>query len=174
MKRLLVILLLVAAMVAACGDDEGSETEDSDTASTEEEDEGADAGSGCPTEPEETSTGVIIEEIECGDGAEAVTGVSILVHYTGSLEDGTEFDSSAGRNPLPVDLGAGMVVPGFEEGLIGMKVGGKRKITIPPELAYGEAGVPGQNPGDPPLIPPNSTLIFELELVEVVDNAATP
>jgi FKBP-type peptidyl-prolyl cis-trans isomerase len=105
-------------------------------------------------------TGLEIEDIECGDGETAEEGDLVTVHYTGTLEDGTKFDSSLDRDePYPFNLGAGMVIPGWDEGVAGMQVGGTRKLTIPPDLAYGEAGA---GP-----IPPNSTLIFEIELLEV-------
>jgi FKBP-type peptidyl-prolyl cis-trans isomerase len=107
-----------------------------------------------------TDTGLEIEDIECGDGETAEEGDLVTVHYTGTLEDGTKFDSSLDRDePYPFNLGAGMVIPGWDEGVAGMQVGGTRKLTIPPDLAYGEAGA---GP-----IPPNSTLIFDIELLEV-------
>jgi FKBP-type peptidyl-prolyl cis-trans isomerase len=102
--------------------------------------------------------------VKCGTGAEAVSGVTVLVHYTGTLEDGTEFDSSRTREPLTVTLGQGGLIAGFEEGLFGMKVGGIRKLTIPPDLGYGAAGNPDAG------IPPNEDIIFEVEIMEVVDS----
>jgi len=109
----------------------------------------------------------VIEQNE-GDGAEAVKGKLVVVHYRGWLYDdgaeqnkGTEFDNSRDRDqPLTIPLGAGVVVKGMEEGLIGMKVGGIRTIIIPPELAYGSNGA-----GD--VIPPDATLVFEVELLQV-------
>jgi peptidylprolyl isomerase len=92
-----------------------------------------------------------------GDGAVAEDGKSVLVDYVGTLEDGTKFDSSYDSGqPFELTLGAGEVIQGWDEGLKGMKVGGKRKLTIPPDLAYGAEGRPG--------IPPNATLLFEVEL----------
>ncbi len=102
-----------------------------------------------------------IEELQVGTGAEAKSGQSVSVHYTGTLTNGSKFDSSRDRNePFDFQLGAGMVIKGWDQGVAGMKVGGRRKLTIPPELGYGAGGYP-------PVIPPNSTLIFDIELIEV-------
>jgi len=103
---------------------------------------------------------VKIEDTQVGTGAEAVPGKTLSVYYTGKLENGTVFDSNVGKEPMTFTLGGGQLIPGFEQGATGMKVGGKRTITIPPSLGYGEQGA-----GD--AIPPNSTIIFELELVDV-------
>jgi peptidylprolyl isomerase len=103
---------------------------------------------------------VKIEDTQVGTGAEAAPGKTLSVHYTGKLENGKVFDSSVGKDPLTFVLGGGQLPLGFEQGVTGMKVGGKRTITIPPSLGYGEQGA-----GD--AIPPNSTIIFELELVDV-------
>ena len=87
---------------------------------------------------------LIIEDITVGDGDEATTGQSITVHYTGTLEDGTKFDSSKDRNdPFVFTLGVGQVIKGWDEGFAGMKVGGSRKLTIPPEMGYGARGAGG-------------------------------
>jgi FKBP-type peptidyl-prolyl cis-trans isomerase len=102
-----------------------------------------------------------IEELAAGTGAEAKSGQTVRVHYTGWLTNGKKFDSSHDRGePLEFQLGAGRVIKGWDQGVVGMKVGGKRKLTIPPELAYGQRGFPGA-------IPPSSTLVFEVELVGV-------
>lgn len=104
-----------------------------------------------------------IEDVVVGSGSEAEKGKEITVHYTGWLADGTEFDSSVARKqPLTITLGVGMVIAGWDEGFDGMKEGGKRKLTIGPEKGYGARGVGG-------VIPPNATLIFEVELLKVHD-----
>jgi len=101
----------------------------------------------------------ILDEV-VGTGAEAVAGKSVTVNYVGTLTDGTKFDSSYDRNePFTFNLGAGEVIQGWDQGVVGMKVGGKRKLTIPPSLGYGSA--------DMGVIPPDSTLIFEVELLKV-------
>ncbi|WP_185711671.1 FKBP-type peptidyl-prolyl cis-trans isomerase [Conchiformibius steedae] len=106
---------------------------------------------------------LIIEDLSLGNGAEAVKGKDITVHYTGWLTDGTKFDSSLDRRqPLTITLGVGQVIKGWDEGFAGMKVGGKRKLTIPPEMGYGARGAGG-------VIPPNATLVFEVELLKVAD-----
>jgi FKBP-type peptidyl-prolyl cis-trans isomerase FkpA len=98
---------------------------------------------------------------QVGTGAEALAGKTVSVHYTGWLTDGTKFDSSKDRGqPFSFPLGAGRVIKGWDEGVAGMKVGGKRTLTIPPNLGYGAQGAPGA-------IPPNATLKFEVELLDV-------
>jgi FKBP-type peptidyl-prolyl cis-trans isomerase len=108
-----------------------------------------------------SSTSLIIEDLSVGEGAEAVAGKHVTVHYTGWLTEGTKFDSSLDRNdPFDFPLGRGHVIRGWDEGVAGMKVGGKRKLTIPPEMGYGARGAGG-------VIPPNATLVFEVELLGV-------
>ena len=110
-----------------------------------------------------TPSGLQYTDITVGTGAEAVTGKQVSVHYTGWLKDGTKFDSSVDRGmPFNFGLGQGQVIRGWDEGVAGMKVGGKRKLTIPPELGYGDRGAGG-------VIPPNATLIFEVELLQVIE-----
>jgi peptidylprolyl isomerase len=103
---------------------------------------------------------VKIEDTQVGTGAAAKDGDTIVVNYTGKLQDGTVFDSSVGKTPFEFMLGGGQVIPGWDQGLLGMQVGGKRTLTIPPSLAYGEQGAGSS-------IPPNATLIFDVELLEI-------
>jgi FKBP-type peptidyl-prolyl cis-trans isomerase len=106
-------------------------------------------------------SGLVIEELRPGTGAEARSGNTVTVHYVGTLTNGTKFDSSRDRGKgFTFSLGKGQVIKGWDQGVAGMKVGQLRKLTIPPHLAYGAGGFP-------PVIPPNSTLVFEVELLEV-------
>ena len=108
------------------------------------------------------SSGLIKEDLVVGRGETAALGNDVVVHYVGRLTDGKQFDSSiARRDPLDFSLGAGDVIRGWDEGIQGMKVGGKRRLTIPPALAYGATGCGG-------VIPPEATLVFEVELLEVL------
>ena len=106
--------------------------------------------------------GLLIEDIVVGDGNEAKDHNKVVVNYTGTLENGSIFDSSLkpGRDPFTFTLGVGSVIKGWDQGVKGMKVGGKRKLVIPPELGYGDKGAGN-------VIPPNTTLYFEVELLEV-------
>ena len=111
-------------------------------------------------QPTKTASGLVYETLKEGTGAVSKSGDSVEMHYTGMFEDGTKFDSSLDRNKtLPVTLGSGGVIKGWDEGIPGMKVGEKRKLTIPAPLAYGERGKDK--------IPPNATLVFEVELVRI-------
>ena len=108
-----------------------------------------------------TPSGLKYEDVKVGSGETAEAGKSVTVHYTGWLTNGTKFDSSKDRaQPFVFPLGGGRVIKGWDEGVQGMKVGGVRKLTIPPELGYGSRGAGG-------VIPPDSTLIFEVELLKV-------
>ncbi|HIP52976.1 MAG TPA: FKBP-type peptidyl-prolyl cis-trans isomerase [Chromatiales bacterium] len=109
-----------------------------------------------------TDSGLQYEDLVVGEGEEARSGDRVSVHYTGWLTDGTKFDSSIDRNePFSFPLGGGRVIRGWDEGVQGMRVGGRRRLTISPQLGYGVAGAGG-------VIPPNATLIFEIELLEIV------
>jgi FKBP-type peptidyl-prolyl cis-trans isomerase len=112
-----------------------------------------------PPPPGATKLDIVDEKV--GTGPEAKKGDTVYVHYTGTLLDGTKFDSSRDRNePFDFKLGEGLVIKGWDQGVAGMKAGGKRKLTIPPGLAYGEKG-------SPPKIPPNATLKFDIELLSI-------
>ncbi|MAN41590.1 MAG: hypothetical protein CMG36_03830 [Candidatus Marinimicrobia bacterium] len=115
----------------------------------------------CSKEKQTMSNGLQIEDIKIGEGSEVKKFDIVTVNYTGTLEDGTKFDSSLnpGRTPFRFTVGAGQVIKGWDEGLMGMKVGGKRKLTIPPELGYGSR--------DNGPIPANSTLIFDIDLLGI-------
>jgi FKBP-type peptidyl-prolyl cis-trans isomerase FkpA len=108
-----------------------------------------------------TPTGLQIQDVKVGQGAEAKPGSTAVVHYTGWLTDGKKFDSSRDRGtPFDFQLGAGQVIAGWDQGIAGMKVGGQRKLVIPADLGYGAAGAP-------PVIPPGATLVFDVELLDV-------
>ena len=107
-----------------------------------------------------TSSGLQYWDIKVGTGRTADRGNTVQVHYTGWLTNGKKFDSSVGGKPFQFRIGAHQVIAGWEEGVTGMKVGGKRQLRIPPDLAYGKEGYPGA-------IPPNATLIFDIELLRV-------
>ena len=110
--------------------------------------------------PRTTASGLQITDLVVGEGAEATPGQTVSVNYRGTLQNGKEFDSSYGRGPFSFPLGAGRVIKGWDEGVAGMKVGGKRQLVIPPDLAYGSRGAGG-------VIPPDATLLFDVELLGV-------
>jgi FKBP-type peptidyl-prolyl cis-trans isomerase len=179
--RLLIVGFMLAAVVSLTGCAKKAATDPSSPPEqpaaeqstpgeqTEQPAEGTDAGTAEETPQQVTedptvkakAAGIKIQEIKKGDGDEAVAGRNITVDYTGWLEDGTKFDSSKDSGtPFSFDLGTGMVIPGWDLGVAGMKVGGVRKLTIPANQGYGAQGAP-------PTIPPNATLIFEVELLSV-------
>lgn len=165
MKALMLTIAVCACLlVAGCGSSSDSSGES--TAATGES-TSAEAGGGEKSKPTVTvpkgapPKKLEVEEIEEGSGAEAKSGDKVTVQYVGvNYKDGKEFDSSWSRNePFSFTLGAGEVIPGWDQGVAGMKVGGRRELIIPPELAYGEAGAP-------PAIGPNETLVFVIDLLE--------
>ena len=108
-----------------------------------------------------TASGLVYEDTVVGTGAEATAGAFVTVHYTGWLTDGSKFDSSKDRNdPFQFPLGQRHVIAGWDEGVQGMKIGGTRKLTIPAQLGYGTRGAGG-------VVPPNATLVFEVELLDI-------
>jgi FKBP-type peptidyl-prolyl cis-trans isomerase len=110
--------------------------------------------------PTTTPSGLQYWDIKVGTGPKAIPGETVRVHYTGWLTNGKKFDSSIGGQPYKFDLGRGQVIKGWDEGVAGMHVGGKRQLRIPPDLAYGNSGAAG-------VIPPNATLVFDVQLVGI-------
>jgi peptidylprolyl isomerase len=167
MQRLLLIIgACLALFIVGCGSDDSSTTSDSTAASTEE----AEAPKETESSKKKTKPKVTvpkgappkelgIKDLEEGSGATAKAGDAITVNYVGvNYKTGKEFDSSWSRSePFTFNLGAGEVIPGWDQGLEGMKVGGRRELIIPPELGYGSTG-------SPPAIPPNETLVFVVDL----------
>jgi peptidylprolyl isomerase len=145
-------LVLIMIAVVACGPAGNEENEDDGTENSSNETAG---------EVITTASGLQVEIVEPGTGDPPALGDQVSVHYTGSLEDGTVFDSSEGGDPFTFPLGEGRVIPGWDEGIALLSEGTKAKLTIPPELGYGETGAGSQ-------IPPNATLIFDVELVNVI------
>ena len=166
-KRFAVSMLLVAVLAAAviasgCSNtaEPPSESLAPETAAPEQTAPSSEGTSAGPQAQTADVTELKIEDKTVGTGAEAKVGDLVAVHYTGWLTDGTEFDSSKGGEPFQFRIGEGRVIQGWEQGVPGMKVGGVRKLTIPPDLGYGPQGYPGAIPG-------NATLVFEVELVKV-------
>ncbi len=151
-RSLVAIVLSMSILFVACGDDAADPP--SGTGGEETAVDGCVEG-----EARTTDSGLEITDTKCGDGAEAKAGDTVVVHYTGKLEDGTVFDTSTDGEPIPLEIGTGFVIQGWDEGVPGMKVGGERTLVIPPDLGYGPQG---QGP-----IPPNATLTFEIELVSI-------
>ena len=155
MRSLLVVC--AAAALVACGDNVTNPAPDPLT-----NDDFAPALNVDLAAMTETSSGLYYQDLEVGAGDEALEGVTVSVHYEGWLTDGAKFDSSRDRGtPFEFLLGAGFVIPGWDEGIRGMRVGGMRKMVIPPHLAYGSSGAGGG------VIPGNATLVFDVELLEV-------
>ena len=169
MRKLLLMIVVVAGLVVVgCGSSSDSSTGSGESTATTTESSSPEASGGEKTKPKVTvPTGappkkLEVKELEEGSGAEAKSGDEVTVQYVGvNYKNGKEFDSSWSRNePFSFTLGAGEVIPGWDQGVEGMKVGGRRELIIPPELAYGETGAP-------PAIGPNETLVFVIDLLEV-------
>ncbi|MBI5869489.1 MAG: FKBP-type peptidyl-prolyl cis-trans isomerase [Actinobacteria bacterium] len=143
---ILAIVLLATLHSVGCGDTATTSSQKTDASGTQ----------GTTKEAAQLK----IEDIAAGTGPAAKNGDLVTVDYTGWLTDGTQFDSSKGRKPFEFTLGAGEVIPGWDQGVAGMMVGGTRRLTIPPELGYGSRGAGG-------VIPPNATLVFEVELKKI-------
>ncbi|MGH2827180.1 MAG: FKBP-type peptidyl-prolyl cis-trans isomerase [Actinomycetota bacterium] len=125
----------------------------------------AEVAEGCEERPVESDTGLRYEDLECGRGEEAEGGTSVTITYVAELEDGTRFASSEDQGgEFVFPLGRGQVISGLDEGVRGMKVGGARRLTIPPDIAYGDAGFP-------PDVDPGETVVYEVELLGVEDNS---
>ncbi|HEX5773220.1 MAG TPA: FKBP-type peptidyl-prolyl cis-trans isomerase [Geomobilimonas sp.] len=151
MEKLIVALLLVVAIsIPACAQKESKQPA--------VEAKGAAA---LPANAVKTPSGLAYVDTVVGNGPAPTAGKPVKVHYTGWLENGTKFDSSVDRGePFVFTIGAGQVIPGWDEGVMSMKIGGKRKLIVPPQLGYGAAGAGG-------VIPPNAVLIFDVELLDV-------
>jgi len=146
-KYLILFLLTAFALIPACTQNEQKVTQSAEQKGGEK--------------MVKTPSGLQYEDLVPGSGDSPKQGKKVTVHYTGWLTNGTKFDSSVDRNePFTFVIGAGQVIPGWDEGVLNMKIGGKRKLVIPPELGYGAAGAGG-------VIPPNATLVFEVILLDI-------
>jgi FKBP-type peptidyl-prolyl cis-trans isomerase len=162
LKKNLFVLAALATALTACGSNETRTVSEAATATT------AAPAKACVPPPTE----LVVKDLAPGTGDAARFRSAVLVEYTGWLYDGcapdfkgAEFDSSVGKQPISLMVGVGRVIRGWDEGLIGLKEGGKRLLIIPPEKAYGAAGAPGGK------IPPNSTLVFEVTLAKIIMQA---
>ena len=161
--RIAAVLAVCAALgFAGCGDDDDESTGSSTTETQQTADVDTTKKPKVEVPEGQPPAGLKIEDLKVGDGATAQTGDSATVQYVGvSYSTGEQFDASwDSGQPFTFTLGAGDVIPGWDQGVAGMKVGGRRELTIPPELGYGEQG-------QPPVIAPNETLIFVIDLVDV-------
>lgn len=155
--------VLAIALLAGCNQYEAQKAASATGATPSTPSTPAPAAAATPTggKVHKLPSGLQYEDMVVGSGKMAEPGMNVSVHYTGWLTDGTKFDSSVDRNQaFQFQLGAGMVIRGWDEGVKGMRIGGKRKLTIPPDMGYGAAGAGG-------VIPPNATLVFDVELLDV-------
>ncbi len=159
MTRRLCLALLVLVGLPSCKSAGGSKQ----AASSQAAPPAVETGSPATASTQEVvmPSGLKYQDMIVGQGEEAVAGRRVRVNYTGWLTDGTQFDSSIGRSPFEFNLGAREVIPGWDQGVAGMREGGKRKLTVPADLGYGARGAGG-------VIPPGATLIFEVELLKVL------
>ena len=153
------LALLAVVFLAGCAGSAGSKAPQADSSSSAP---APDAAAAAPrTKVHKLASGLVYEDLIIGNGKMADPGLEVSVDYRGTLADGTPFDNSYDRGrPYTFTLGAGQVVAGWDQGIKGMRVGGKRKLIIPPDMGYGAEG-------RPPVIPPNSVLLFEVVLVAV-------
>lgn len=169
--RAIAALAVLVLALAACGDDEDSSSDDGSTTEAAAPADGVGAAAGdtdlnqkpvIESPGEDPPGAFVVEDIVVGKGREAKLGDAVEVQYVGvDYESGEQFDASWDRGePFPFTLGAGMVIPGWDQGIEGMRVGGRRELIIPPDLAYGPQG-------QPPAIGPNATLIFVVDLLDV-------
>lgn len=155
-KLVVIMLLVVAVVIPACSQKEPKGGGEQPVAA-----QAPQAGQAAPAGMITTPSGLAYQDLVPGSGPSPTAGKLVRVHYTGWLQDGTKFDSSLDSGkPFEFPIGVGQVIPGWDEGVMTMKVGGKRKLVIPPQLGYGSAGAGG-------VIPPNATLTFEVILLDV-------
>ena len=168
MKRISLLMLAVGVLTGGCTGEKANESASAPPggpppgASTTGTEASTDKAAGESGKTVTTASGLKYIDVKVGTGESPNTGQTVSVHYTGTLENGTKFDSSLDRGePIEFPLGQGRVIPGWDEGIATMKPGGKRKLIIPPNLGYGASGTPDGT------IPPNATLHFDVELVKV-------